>query len=113
MPLDERPQEDIDLEKERAHKPPRFMIVIKDFQTDFQIQVGAPTTGEFFKPLPRKAQKPGVETELDRVVAFFDRKVRQLERTPQQLKKSVSQIRRAKLMREMKEKKDAEDTPPA
>lgn len=53
MAEEERPQEDIDLEQAKDEKPPRFMVVLADFQTQIQVQVGAPEMKDFLKPLPQ------------------------------------------------------------
>lgn len=63
-------------------KPPRFMIVLKDFQTDVQIQVGAPKMADFLKKLPAKELKPREKFELERVIRFFEKKVKEAEKTP-------------------------------
>lgn len=63
-------------------KPPRFMIVLKDFKTDVQIQVGAAKIADFLKRLPAKEMKAREKFELERVIRFFEKKVRQAEKTP-------------------------------
>lgn len=63
-------------------KPPRFMVVLVDFQTNTQIQVGAPKMGDFLKKLPEKEYKPRQRFELERVIRFFDKKVKAAEKEP-------------------------------
>lgn len=63
-------------------KPPRFMVVLVDFQTNTQIQVGAPKMADFLKPLKGAELKPRQRFELERVIRFFENKVRQAEKDP-------------------------------
>lgn len=63
-------------------KPPRFMIVLKDFKTDVQIQVGAAKMSDFLKQLPAKELKARERFELERVIRFFEKKVKQAEKQP-------------------------------
>jgi hypothetical protein len=63
-------------------KPPRFMVVLVDFQTDTQIQVGAPVMSDFLKPLPEKDQKKNERFELERVIRYFEKQVKKAEKTP-------------------------------
>lgn len=64
------------------NKPPRFMVVLKDFQTDTQIQVGAPKMADFLKKLPAKNLKPRERFELERVIRYFEKQVKKAEKTP-------------------------------
>lgn len=63
-------------------KPPRFMVVLVDFKTDTQIQVGAPKVADFLKLLPEKERKPRERFELERVIRFFEKKVKEAEKEP-------------------------------
>lgn len=63
-------------------KPPRFMVVLVDFKTDTQIQVGAAKMSDFLKLLPVKERKPREKFELERVIRFFEGKVKQAEKEP-------------------------------
>lgn len=62
------------------NKPPRFMIVLKDFQTDVQVQVGAPKMADFLKKLPAKDLKPRERFELERVIRYFEKQVKKAEK---------------------------------
>ena len=62
--------------------PPRFMVVLKDFKTDVQIQVGAPKMSDFLKPLPSEERKHKERFELERVIRYFERKVKEAEKQP-------------------------------
>lgn len=70
------------MSKQKDTKPPRFMIVLKDFQTDVQIQVGAAKMSDFLKRLPAKEMKAREKFELERVIRFFEKKVKQAEKEP-------------------------------
>lgn len=70
------------MSKQTNPKPPRFMIVLKDFQTDVQIQVGAPKMSDFLKKLPIKDVKPREKFELERVIRYFEKKVKSAEKKP-------------------------------
>ena len=61
-------------------KPPRFMVVLKDFQTDVQIQVGAPKMKDFLKPLTGLDLKKNERFELERVIRYFEKKVKEVEK---------------------------------
>lgn len=63
-------------------KPPRFMVVLVDFKTDTQIQVGAPKMADFLKPLTEKDAKPKERFELERVIRYFEKKVKEAEKEP-------------------------------
>jgi hypothetical protein len=60
-------------------RPPRFMVVLVDFKTNVQIQVGAPEMADFLKPLNEKAEE---RFELERVIRFFENKVKEAEKDP-------------------------------
>lgn len=63
-------------------KPPRFMVVLVDFKTDTQIQVGAPKMNDFLKPLGEKDAKPKERFELERVIRHFQKMVKKAEKEP-------------------------------
>lgn len=69
--------------KETNTKPPRFMIVLKDFKTDAQIQVGAAKMSDFLKAI--EGEK-GATFELERVINYFNKQVRKIEKTPKSKK---------------------------
>ena len=60
--------------------PPRYMIVLKDFKTDVQIQVGAVRMSDFIKPLKGADKKKDERFELERVIRFFESKVKETEK---------------------------------
>lgn len=65
--------------KEQDTKPPRFMVVLVDFKTNTQIQVGAPKMSDFLK----KIQDGKKESfELERVIKHFNKQVKAAESEP-------------------------------
>lgn len=67
---------------EQDTKPPRFMVVLVDFKTDVQIQVGAAEVRDFLKPLKAPEKKPNERFELERVIRYFEEKVKEAEQEP-------------------------------
>lgn len=73
----------------KDNKPPRFMVVLVDFKTDTQIQVGAPKMQDFLKPLKGKELKKDERFELERVIRYFNKKVKASEKQPWPIKDAV------------------------
>lgn len=71
------------------NKPPRFMVVLVDFKTNAQIQVGAPNMNDFLKPI--KDGKKGETFELERVITHFKKTVRKMEKDPWAVKSKGAQ----------------------
>lgn len=69
-------------ETTEEQRPPRFMVVLKDFQTDVQVQVGAPEMQDFLKPLKGEDKKKNERFELERVIRYFENKVKEAEKEP-------------------------------
>lgn len=54
------------------------MVVLVDFKTETQIQVGAPRMSDFLKPI--KDDNVKEKFELERVIKFFTKKVKEAEK---------------------------------
>lgn len=60
--------------QEQENKLPRFMVVLKDWETGVEMQVGSDKLNDFLKPFPKDV--PFKEKyELERVFSFFKKEV--------------------------------------
>jgi hypothetical protein len=57
--------------KKNPKAVPRFVVSLVDTKTDVSLSAGASDMAEFYKPLPKKRQTPGVHNELDLMFVFF------------------------------------------
>lgn len=111
---DEKPQEDIDLEAEKAKNPPRYMVALVDFKTDVQIHVGAPDIADFLKPYEDGKEKDLSANVHQVFVRYNQRKTTTAEacKEVEDLLQLRERFELERVFRYFKRKvKQAEDTP--
>lgn len=64
------------VKKKAIDKLPRFMVVLKDWETGVEMQVGSDKLSDFLKPFPKNVPAHIKEKfELERVFSFFKKEV--------------------------------------